>query len=92
MLRRLTVAVDDMSKRASHTPQVANLALYSLKVTARHTVCIRARLIGVMREREQFADLIGREAEFTPTPDERETFNRGIVVLSISVAPATRGW
>jgi len=92
MLRRPTVAVDDLSKRASHTLQIPDLALYNLKVTAGHTVCIRARLIGVMRERVQFADLIDHEAEFTPAPDERETFNGGIVVLSVSVVRAARGW
>lgn len=90
MLCRLTVTVDNLSKRASHTLQIPDLALDSFEVTAGHTVCIRARLIGVMREREQFADLIDREAEFTSAPDERETFNGGIVVLSISVARATR--
>lgn len=91
MLRRLTVAVDDLSKRTSHTLQIPDLALYRLEMNAGHTVCIRARLIGVVRKREQLADLIDREAEFAPAPDECETFNRGIVVLSISVARATRG-
>lgn len=62
MLRRLTAAVDDLPQRASHTLQIPDLALYSLKVTAGHAVCIRARLIGVMREREQPANLIDREA------------------------------
>jgi hypothetical protein len=91
MFRRLTVAVDDLSKRTSHTLQIADLALYRLEVNAGHTVCIRARLIGVMREREQLAHLIDREAKFTSAPDECEPFNGGIVVLPISVARAIRG-
>ena len=91
MLRRLTVAIDDPSKRASHTLQVSNLALYVFKVASRHTVCIQARLIGVMGEREQFTNLIDREAEFAPAPDKRETFNEGIVVLPVPIARATRG-
>ena len=91
MLRRLTVAIDDPSKRASHTLQVSDLALYVFKMAARHTVCIQARLIGVMGEREQFTNLIDGKAEFAPAPDERETFNEGIVVLPVPVARATCG-
>lgn len=91
MPRRLTVAIDNLSKRASHALQVPDLALYVFKMTARHTVRIRARLIGVMGERKQFTDLIDREAKFAPAPDEGETFNECIVVLPVPVTRATRG-
>ena len=50
MLCRLTVTVDDLSKRALHTSKIADLALNIRKVATHRSICISARSIGVMRQ------------------------------------------
>ncbi|SAL45434.1 hypothetical protein AWB64_04813 [Caballeronia sordidicola] len=89
MLRRLSAAIYHLLKHAPHTVKVTNLALYIIQVGTRHTVGIRARLLRVMREREQFANLIYGKAKFPASPDEGKAFKGSVVVLSIAVACPT---
>lgn len=91
MLRCAAVAICCLPERASHPLKVTDFSLYVIEMSAGHTIGIRARPLGMVRECNQIANLVDGKAELAATPNECQTLERGVVVLAIAIASPADG-
>ncbi|CAG9269832.1 hypothetical protein PCAR4_830146 [Paraburkholderia caribensis] len=73
MLGGPTAAINHLPQRTPHTLKVTYFAFDVVEVSTGHTVGIRARTLGLMRQPDQLANLVDGKSQFPAAANERQT-------------------